>query len=118
MIWTLELPGWIPAPLNKLDRHWATRSKLKAHDRTVLGQGLVAYAVPQATGKRRVSVTVIFGPGRRRYDEDAVMKSTLDALKLCGAIKNDSPAWCEWDRPQHLKGPADKTFITIQDVEP
>ncbi len=115
-IWTLELPGFVPASLNKIMRgHWSNGYRLKKHDADVILRAVRAYGVPNATGRRRVSLLIVLPPRQRAFDGDNVLKSTLDALTHAGALRNDSPAWVVWTPPVYARGPALTTFITLQE---
>lgn len=114
-IWTLDIPGWHPTPLNKLLGHRMKASRLKAHDREIVGKAVLAYAVPAADEKRSVEMTLIYAAGERAVDPDASWKSLFDALVAAGALKNDSSAWVTYREPIILRGPIKRTIITIQE---
>lgn len=86
---TIEIPRWHPAPLNKLMKgHWSNGHQLKKVDRAMVA----AYAsgVPKAKGKRRVSLHIILDKGQRAADPDAYQKSCLDALVHAGVLVDDN----------------------------
>ena len=116
-MWTLEIPGWQPTPLNRLiGYHWATRSKRKVHDAEIVGRAVKVYGIPPATTKRRVSLLVVLPKGKRATDPDSLWKSLLDSLVHAGALKNDSPAWVELAPVRWARGEALETFITLEDM--
>ena len=115
-IWTLDIPGWHPAPLNTLLGHKMKAHRLKSHDREIIGKAVLAYAVPPAEVKRHVNLTLIYPPAQRAVDPDASYKSLLDALVAFGALKNDSHQWVSYDLPVVLRGPVKRAIITLQDA--
>jgi hypothetical protein len=114
--WTMEIPGWAPAALNQLQGHWGTKCRLKKLDADTIATAAMAYGVPPATGKRRVSLTIIYPPKQRRHDKDAFWKSMLDALTRCGALKDDGPKWVEFGQPVYARGDELRSFITLEDL--
>jgi hypothetical protein len=116
-VWTLEVPGWVPTRLNKLlGSHWAAAGRLKDKDANVLATAVMVYGVPKAEGKRRVRLHIVFPKGERAADKDAYHKSLLDGLVKCGAIRNDSHVWVEWEPPTYSRGDAKVTYVTLEDV--
>ena len=116
-IWTIEIPDWHPVPVNKLiNSHWGTAKQLKDKDKRIMGYALTAYGVPHATGKRKVNLSLVYGPKERAVDPDASFKSLFDALVYYKALKNDSHEWVEYEQPVVLRGPHRKCFVTIQDL--
>lgn len=115
-IYTLEIPGWMPTPLNKLMGHWGTRSKNKAKDRSQISMALKVYNVSKATGKRKVSIIVILPKGKRACDPDALHKSLLDGLVQGGGLVNDSKDWVAFTQPLFARGEYLCTYITLQDI--
>lgn len=114
-IWTLDIPGWHPTPLNKLIGHRMKASRLKAHDREIVGKAVMAYAVPAAVVRRTIELTLIYPAGQRAVDPDASWKSLFDALVASGALRNDSASWVTYREPVILRGPDRRTIITIQE---
>lgn len=93
---TIYVPKWRPTSLNKL--MYATvgqRIRLKKHDTEMVGVFFHLSKVPKATSKRRVSLKITLGPRQKQYDDDNAWKSCLDGLVTCGALVDDSGAWCE-----------------------
>jgi hypothetical protein len=95
--WTVRIEGWHPARKNQLKagRHWSIGARLKAADRAMVAIHCRLVGVPKAEGKRRVSLLIGLEKGQRGGDVDAYWLSLLDALKACGAIRNDSREWAE-----------------------
>ncbi len=115
--WTLEIPGWMPVPLNKLTgRHWGPGHRRKKHDKEVIALAVALCGIPPATRRRRVSLTVVLGKGDRSPDPDALHKSLRDALVACGALKNDSTKWVEGDDPRFARGRELVSFVTLENV--
>lgn len=115
-IWTLDISGWHPAPLNTLLGHKMKAHRLKARDRKIIGDAVMAYRVLPADCKRRVTLTLVYAPGERAVDPDASWKSLLDALVASGALRNDSSRWVSYDEPIVLRGEERRCIITLQDV--
>jgi hypothetical protein len=115
--WTLEIPGWMPTPLNKLLHcHWGTASKLKDNDLRVISDALTVYGVPEARAKRSVRLLVVLPKGKRAVDPDALHKSLNDALVRCKALVNDSSRWVQIEQPRFARGEELTTFLTLEDV--
>ncbi len=87
----LALDGHTAAANELLDSVKA-RCRLKKRDRIAVGEAAARAGIAPATGKRRVRLTVLVGPGKRRPDPDAFWKSLLDAMAACGLLVNDSTA--------------------------
>jgi Holliday junction resolvase RusA-like endonuclease len=117
MICTLMIPGWMPVPLNKmLGHHWGTATKHKRADRLVVKAAVLAYHVPRAEVRRRVTVLVVLPKGKRAPDPDALYKSLLDAMVEAGALVNDSYRWVVADPVEFARGDKLTTFVTLEDV--
>jgi hypothetical protein len=113
----IVIPNWHPCRLNDLYAgHWARRARLKRADRELIGAYARLQAIPRATGKRRVALTITLGPRQRAADCDAYHKSLLDALVHTGILLDDSPAWCELSPVQFRRGERG-TEITLTDLE-
>lgn len=115
----LWLPGWHPWALNKLLGHWAERKRRKARDRDIIANAVACYGTPQATKKRKVELILVLAKGKRRCDDDAMHKSLLDALVHANALVNDSPVWCQIERPKYLRVIDDAvpgTLIVLTDL--
>jgi hypothetical protein len=117
----LVIPNWTPATLNQLTRgRFSDRVKLAKADKEMVGTYFKMSDIPGATTPRRVSLKITVGPGERRCDPDGLWKSSLDALKACGAIVNDSAVWVqlggiEWERAETMAGR--QTLIILEDLE-
>ena len=111
----LTIDGWRPVSLNHLLKsHWAKRGRRKRHDRDMVALHALAQRVPQATGRRRISVLV---EGIRRLpDPDNLLKSLLDAAVACGLLVDDSGEWCELGDIEVTRGKTDRTVITLEDL--
>lgn len=95
MSWIISVPHWHPARLNELLGHWAAGARLKKRDRNMIAHYARQERIPVARGKRRVDICIILQKGQRAADVDAYHKSTLDALKKSGMIKDDNRQQCE-----------------------
>ena len=115
--WTLNIPGWRPAPLNKIIGHWGKAHKHKAVDRMVIGNTVAAYGVPPAIGKRRVDLLIVYPKGMRSTDPDSHAKSLHDSLVYCGALRDDTNNYVELGSVEYAKGEALRTIITLTDIE-
>lgn len=115
-IWTLDIPGWHPAPLNTLLGHRMKAHRLKTKDRKIIGEAALTYCVAPADCKRHVTLTLIYAPGERAVDPDASWKSLFDALVSAGALRNDSRRWVSYDEPIVLRGDFRRCIITLQDA--
>lgn len=116
-IWTLELPGYHPTPLNQLlGRHHFARGRLKKQDAEVIGRAVLLYGVPPAAGKRTVRLHLVFGPGERGCDPDAYWKTLLDALVQAGALKDDTRNYVLTPAPpEYSRGESRKSYVTIEE---
>jgi hypothetical protein len=114
--WTLRIDGWHPALLNTLMKHWTAAHRAKKADREVICEALRSSFVVQAEEQRRVSLLIVWPKGKRRADPDAFWKSVNDALVAGGALKNDSPVWCELGTVEQCRGERLTTFITLEEV--
>lgn len=111
----IVIMGWRPAYANELmSGHWAKAGRLKAKDAHQLTVAKLVNKIPDATGKRRLSLTISRNKGRVP-DADAPLKSFLDAAKRSGLIIDDSRDWCEWTPAQFVTGPPG-TVIVIEDL--
>lgn len=118
VIW---IPHWHPTPLNRMiGWHWRRVHKLKTKDAKVVWGHFVHSGIPRAgeRQRRRVMTTIVLKPRQRGCDPDAYDKSLLDALKRCGAIKDDNRQWVEAPPPDYRRGTAMEwgTEITIEDL--
>lgn len=113
----IEVPGWWPALLNQfLYKHWSVRSRMKRQDRKTIALAVLIAGTPKATGKRRVTLTLVLGPRQRRCDGDAPWKSLLDGLAKCGALVDDNTDWVEMAALRFAKGEK-ATIIELEDID-
>jgi Holliday junction resolvase RusA-like endonuclease len=113
--YTLDIPRWHPAPLNKLLGHWRTAHQFKKNDRSVI----TAYAcrTPKAQGKRRVSLHIILDKGQRASDPDSYFKSLCDALVHAGMLVDDNRQHVELAPVTFSRDPATwGTRISLEDL--
>jgi Holliday junction resolvase RusA-like endonuclease len=114
--YTLDIPRWHPAPLNKLMKgHWSNGHHLKKVDRAMVA----AYAsgVPKAEGRRRVSLHIILDKGQRACDPDSYQKSLNDALVHAGMLVDDNRQHVELAPVTFSRDPAAwGTRIMLEDL--
>lgn len=116
-IWTMEIPGWHPAPLNKLlGSHWGAAARMKSKDKQIIANAVMAYQVPPAFGKRRVSLTIVYPKGKRKHDPDAFFKSLNDALVHSKALFADTSNYIELGSIKYAKGDELTSYVTLEDV--
>jgi Holliday junction resolvase RusA-like endonuclease len=118
-VYTIVIPGWHPYRLNQTEgRHWSVKARLKRADREMIGMyARLGVGVPQATGKRRIGLTVTLAPKQRSPDPDAFWKGLLDSLVACRLLVDDNPKWVEILPVRYERGSAMATTIAIEDVE-
>jgi Holliday junction resolvase RusA-like endonuclease len=90
---------------------------LKRRDRQWLALACRNAEVKPASGKRRVSLTVLLAKGTRRRDPDAWWKSILDALVHARALLNDSGAWVELGPVKDVRADRNGMVLLIEDLE-
>lgn len=116
--WTLRIPGWHPAPLNRLMHgHWSNGARLKKSDREQISMACRVGGVPAAEGRRAVALLLVLGKGQRACDPDAYSKSLLDGLVQAGALRDDNRNWVEWRPVQFARGDVKEAIITLEDVK-
>lgn len=116
MFHIIAIPGWRPTPLNQLLGHWARAYHAKRHDAEVIAVACLACGVPSAACRRRVDLEIVLPKGVRAYDHDAHWKSLLDGLVECGALRNDSPAWCHQGEVRIARGERLVTYVWLEDL--
>jgi hypothetical protein len=107
----------LPPSVNQLIRaHWggATRTKRRFYE--VVARECERTGVPPARGKRRVVVEVVQSGRGRSRDADGTLKVLLDGLTKCGALRDDSPRWCELGSVVVRRGPVTQTTVTLEDL--
>ncbi len=113
----IEIPGWIPYSTNRMIRaHWGKATKYKRAAYAAIDAMAFNAGVPQARGKRRVSVTVTVSGRGRMPDGDNMLKCLLDGLVKCGALRDDGPAWCELGTIRVERGERRGTVIVLEDL--
>ena len=112
----LDIPGWRPVLSNELlGGHHMKAAALKKRDVEQVARAKLVYGVPDATGKRRIRITIRRCKGRIP-DPDSPLKSLMDALKQTRLIVDDSARWCECAMPEFVTGPKG-TVIEIEDCD-
>lgn len=111
----ITIPDWHPTPLNKLmTTHWAKAGRMKKVDR-----GMVAAyfcSTPKAIKPRQMDLHIYLAKGQRACDPDAYLKSLLDALVHCGALKDDSAKWCRIGAIEFTRADSPATRIVLTDL--
>ncbi len=132
------IPGWHPAPLNKLLGHHMAAARLKAKDREQVARAALVYGLRKARVvnpplmadaiegcgvdiskiKRRMSLTIVAEPGKRACDPDAYSKSLLDAMVHAGLLVNDSRHWVVMEPVKYLRGTKDMwgSLVILEDM--
>lgn len=110
----LEVPGWAPCRLNRLLGHPLKAHRLKRKDADMLARAKLVYGVPDATGPRRLRLTIT-QPRGRFGDPDGPLKSFLDACTTARLIVDDSARWATWEVPVFVRGPKG-TVVEIEDL--
>jgi hypothetical protein len=119
MLQSFFIPGWHPAPLNKLIGNQFAANKLKKHDKDQIARAKLAYNLEPATKKRRVDLVMFLGKGQRAIDPDSPLKSLNDALVANSLICNDSYIWVENRPTQFVRVMGDAvpgTMVILEDV--
>ncbi len=110
----LEIPSYLPSSDNKFcGRNWRQVSRLKRSDKEIVAIYFLQSQIPKATTKRRLSV--VFHNKHWKSDPQNRLKSCLDALVSCGALKDDSPEWLELGEIRNGGGER-KTVITLEEL--
>lgn len=114
----IEIPGWVPTPLNQLSGHWRGRWGKKKQDKAMVVLHAWKAGIPPATGRRRVSLRITLPPGRRRWDPDCFWKSCNDALVSARLLVDDGPKWCELGTVSYERTGVLSTTILLEDLPP
>ena len=111
--YSIHIPDWHPATLNKLMRNRWASAKLKKSDREIIAHYF--RNVPKAKGKRFVHFTITLRKGQRAADPDAYYKSLLDSLVHAKMLMDDNRQGVEISQPAFIRGERMATLITIGD---
>lgn len=114
----IEIPGWVPTPLNQLLGHWRGRWGKKKQDKAMVAVHAWKAGIPLADGRRRVGLMITLPPGQRRWDPDCFWKSCLDALVSARLLIDDSPKWCELGTVLQMRTGTLSTTILLEDLPP
>lgn len=114
----MRIPHWHPTPLNKLLGHWSQAHKQKKADREIIQAYAAIYGMREATGKRRVTLTVLLPKGKRATDPDSMHKSLLDGLVHAKLLVNDSLRWVELPPVQfaRMNSGVDGSIVELTDI--
>jgi hypothetical protein len=117
MIHTITIPDWLPPTLNQIMRgKLRTRMQLcRQCHKTIRSYGL-AQKIPRATAKRRLTIKLTFGPGKRMCDPDSPLKAVADALVRAGLLRGD-----RYNDVEHMpvvfnRGPKSATILVLEDT--
>lgn len=109
--------GLLPPTTNVLMRgKIGDRIRLGKSWRLAVVHASRAAGIRSTQGKRRVTLVVTFGPGRKFVDVDAFWKSTLDAATHAGLIRGDRYRECELAPVVYLRGERTETRIIVEDL--
>ncbi len=113
MTHTFRIPHEQPPTLNSLMRgKIKDRIRLSRDWETAITLACRGSGIPEATTKRRVTITVVLGYRQRGADPDAYFKAVGDGLVRCGRLKGDSRRHVEWMPVQYERGEWNgKTFV-------
>jgi hypothetical protein len=117
--WRITVPGWHPARLNELLPNRWQAHKLKKRDRSAIAFWSVMCNgpfVPEATGPRRVHLSITLGKGQRAADPDAYWKSLLDALVACKLLVDDNRQNVVLDPVEFSRGKEPETTVELYDL--
>lgn len=117
--YSFGIPQWHPTPLNRMmGMNKYVIARLKKRDAKTVWACFLRSGASKATGRRRVTFTIVLKPKQRGCDPDAYDKSLFDALKHCGAIKDDNRQWVEAPPPDFRRGTATEwgIEITLEDI--
>lgn len=113
----IQIPDYLPPTTNQLMRgKLRVRIRLGKSCRNMIFAYSFSARIVPAEGKRRVTIRIGLGPGRRGGDVDAYHKCVLDCLKHCKAIRDDSRHWCELAPVEYLRSSRDSTTIIVEDI--
>ena len=117
--YTLVIPRYLVPTTNQLFRGTLRRRmRLGRECRELVAGYFAGSGIPRAEGRRRVSLRLTLGPRNRPRDVDSSWKAALDACVRCGALVDDSPAWCELGTFEAVRGPEPATAIVLEDLGP
>jgi Holliday junction resolvase RusA-like endonuclease len=117
MRYAFTIDGWRPAALNELLKGGPYgAARLKRRDREYVWGYSRKAGVPRAKGPRRVSLAIQLPPRQRRWDIDALQKSTLDACVFARILVDDRDLYAEWGGVTYTRGPRLETTIIIEDI--
>ncbi|HEX3747621.1 MAG TPA: hypothetical protein VHW09_26985 [Bryobacteraceae bacterium] len=114
--YVIEIPDWLPTPLNKLMGNWRQSAKLKKQDREMIWAYSRLAKVPYERIKRSVELIITLEPAQRAVDPDSYQKSVGDALVNSYALWNDSHLWVEWLPIKFERGARRNTRILLRDI--
>ena len=105
--------------LKRKYRHHAAYAKLRDAYRILVRNQMRLRGVPPAKCRRRVYLTRLMTKGERSFDRGNLiggLKPMLDALKLEGAIVDDSEQWCDdrYAQDRHKFTPA--ILVALEDL--
>lgn len=114
--WTLKIPSYCPT-FNSIGLNSKNNFKYRGWRKTwetLFGPWLKT--IPPALKFRRVTITRIYGSGKRAFDSQNFAggcKPLLDTLTNFGAIYDDSDTWCNSHYLQ-TKSPDGIDYVQVQ----
>lgn len=118
----VTIPNFRPTSLSTLMHiFWRKAAKIKDQEKARISQALKAAGVTGAIGRRRLHMIIQLGPRQRMFDDDNPWKGLKDALKTCGAIKEDTRFGVQHSmEPEYhpIRGDVPSTTIILEDIEP
>lgn len=116
---TLIIPNWHPPLNNQIGGgvHWAVRRRLKAACTAMIWKSCLDQKMVKASGRRLVEIIITYPKQRGSMaDPDAFYKATLDSLKHCNMLIDDSGKWCEHAATLVQRGATKQTTIILTDI--
>ena len=118
MTHTLTIPNWLPPRANEwCYRHWNFKRGLTDDAEKFVRIYAAEQNIPRAKGRRRVSLLLTLGKGRRQADRDAYDKILLDVLVRTGLLLDDGDKGMAGRMEVEFeRGTESATQITLEDV--
>jgi hypothetical protein len=117
MIHFLWLPAYRPPTLNQLMRGTLkARIRLAKECKQFVGAYARMQGTPPATGRRRVSLTIVLKGRQQEADVDAYFKSLLDALVHHGLLLSDRVEHCRLGDVTHTRLGVPGTRVYLEDL--
>ena len=115
----LYLPNYTPTSVNKLlSMHWGSRGKVKRGDMDIIAHFASVQKLPRATGRRKVTIRVVWPRGARMPDPDNIKKVLLDGFVAASLLVDDSIKWCQVEPIEYFRhaGEVREVFAIFEDI--